>query len=332
LPGRGARYSPGHRRSTYKETQTLSLFRETLANRDPDKPLFVLVNLNTPHSPYNSAEQFSGTFVSDPSLKLDRNQWYKFFLKRRRFSEKEMRHLTERYDEEILYSDHVIGEMMNSLKTGDLWDESLFMVTSDHGENFGDHDMVDHVFSLHQSIVKIPLILHFPSAVSKGVEDPSTVQILDIFPTLIEAAGLSPDRYPNQGRSLLGDEPPPSDRVAFIEYYYPTMAMMGFAKQARNAPALIPYKRRLRALVSEGFKLIWAGDGKHELYDLIRDPDEKHNLAHRDQHRTRMEKLLGQLEALVEAYVRVNTGPPSQATMPGDEETINALKGLGYLK
>jgi len=318
------------------ENRAFSLFKESLVKGRAKKPFFMFINLIEPHSPYNSSEQFYYQFVSDRSVMIERNMWQELFMGEKTFTEKEIRHLNELYDAEILYVDWIVGKMIQELQTRDLWEETVFIVTSDHGENIGDHGMMDHVFSLHESIIRIPLIIHYAKLFPPGIRYDYPVQLTDIFPTLLEIIGADAKRYPSQGRSLIGrrdgDEAP-----VFAEYYYPKQVLEGLQKKGliKHDGKKIPldkYKRRIKALIKEDMKLIWASDGNHELYDLLRDPGEKVNLIGRQEYSKSAGDLLDLLNSVVKKYdLKMQDAPPVKEEEL-DEATRQRLKSLGYVK
>lgn len=319
-----------------EENVALPLFKKSLAKRKAKKPFFMFINLIEPHSPYKSSGQFYYQFVCDRSVKIEDNMWREFFLGEKIFTENEIRHLNELYDATLLYVDYLIGKMIHELMTRNLWEETIFIVTSDHGENIGDHGMMDHVFSLHESIIRIPLIIHFPKLFPAGIRYEDPVQLTDIFPTLLEIIGVDAKHYPSQGRSLLRREG--GDKALVLsEYYFPKQALeaigrTGLMKHDGNKMPLDKYKRRIKALIKEDMKLIWGSDGNHELYDLRRDPLEKQNLIERREHAKAAQELLGLLDTLVKKYdlKMAEARPVKQEEL--DEATRQRLKSLGYLK
>ena len=93
-------------------------------------------------------------------------------------------HLIDLYDAEILHLDYILGRIIQDLKDQRLWKNTLLILTSDHGENFGDHGHVSHLFSLHESLTLIPLIVHYPDVFPPGTQNDSPVQLVDLFPTV----------------------------------------------------------------------------------------------------------------------------------------------------
>lgn len=305
------------------------LFEKILNRRDKKDPFLIFVNLIEAHSPYNSSGPFRDRFLSDRSIPCESNQWHDFFLGRREFTVEEIDHLKELYDAEILFVDHQVGEMAASLKKRGLWDDTIFIVTSDHGENLGDHDMMDHVFSLYESLTKIPLIIRYPKAFAPGSVDDSPVQLTDIFPTLLNLTGVDSSAFPSHGRDLLQHDSG-GRRDIFYEYYYPRQVLEIFREQDRENPKLDRFKRRLRAIISNEMKLIWGSDGRHELYDLARDPRESANLIDETMYSEKVRDMIRALDSFARVYEQSRDVQPDRPAGEIDEDTLEALKLLGY--
>lgn len=340
MVSRGTNFSQGF--STYDETwrnknkksrenPAYKCFKNILEKRDKQKPFFLFINFIEPHSPYNSSRQFLNRFVSDRSIKVFSHMLVHYYTGKKVFTPAEMNHLKELYDAEIFYVDHVIGKIIDDLKRESLWEETVFIVTSDHGENFGEHQLMAHVFSLHQALIKIPLLIHYPAFFPPGSKEDKPVQLTDIFPTLLGLAGIDQKKYPNQGRDLLKTKLR-DDYAVFSEYYYPDQVLRVFGKKGNDHAALAKYKRRIKSVISGNFKLIWGSDKKHELYDLKKDPTETTNLVNdRELSKQKSESL----KLLVRTYHKYNgflNIRPGKRKGKLDKKSRERLKTLGYIK
>ncbi|MBU0755527.1 MAG: sulfatase [Planctomycetes bacterium] len=308
--------------------QTLTRVRGILDNIPETEPLFMFVNLNTAHKPYNAAKQFTGRFTNDRSIKLESYDRKRFYLGEVTYSEEEHNHLKDLYDAEVLYVDYQIREIVGALKAGGRWDRTLLVVTADHGENFGDHGHVGHSFSLYESTIKIPLIIRYPSRFTPGSRDGDPTQIIDIFPTLVNLLGIKD--ISSQGTDLLqpGGR---TQRPVFCEYFRPKQAFQIFGAQA-NDPRLQVYNRHLRSLIFRDTKLIWGEDGKHELYRLDKDPAEKENLIGTKEGDQVKEALLAIMDRTVEKFDQGRSKTPQELPEPLDEKTLEAMRTLGYIR
>jgi arylsulfatase A-like enzyme len=319
--------------TTDERIPALEQFAEATQDDAPGKPFFVFVNLIEPHSPYDSSRWFRNTFVSNQAITVESSMTHKYYLGQRTFTVAELRHLNELYDAELLYTDYVVGRMTDELKAKGLWDETALIVTSDHGENIGDHGHMGHRFMLYETAVKIPLLIHWPTAfLAPGSRVSAPVQLTDLFPTMLAIAGIDGNSYPTHGRNLLSLPASGHDEV-LCEYYYPGQVLESMTPGERKSPLIAPYLRRMRSLMVGGMKLIWGSDGRNELYDLTSDPGETANLidspAYADLSRS-MERRLLELVAEYEAD-RVEAAPtPTETKL--DPATNEVLRSLGYIR
>lgn len=303
----------------------LAFFRDSIANRDNSKPFFTFFNLMGAHSPYRAPKEFSLPFVQDRSITLRSNLWREFFLGSAVFTEAELEHLRDLYDGELRYTDHLVREIAEELKRAGLWENTVFVVTSDHGENLGDHRMMDHVFSLYESTTAIPLLIHDPVHFAPGSRESRAVQLPDVYSTLLERAGL--DSEGSQGINLLQLK---GERPVLCEYYFPLQAFRALGEKAAKAERLNPYRRRLRSIQRGHFKLIWGSDDRHELYNLELDPREEQNLASEPESAATLAELQELLR--VELARLAVEGSPSAPLETPDSETLRELRKIGYAK
>jgi arylsulfatase A-like enzyme len=169
------------------------------------------------------------------------------------------------YDGGIAYLDAQIGQIVAGLKQRNLYDNTMIVVTSDHGEAFGERHRVEHGNSPYQNLLHVALLIKYPRAARKGVvSDP--VSLIDVAPTVLSAAGFSvPPAM--QGKSLL-DGGAAGGREIFSETF---LCPVMHAPECAGCTA--------RAAVSWPFKYIGFSNGTRQLFNLEADPDELRNLA-----------------------------------------------------
>ena len=160
---------------------------------------------------------------------------------------------------------------------------------------------------------------------------------VDVFTTVLRAAGVDPSRFHSEGQDLLA-APAPRGELTH-EYYFPNQALSAIAPEdlARAGGRLKRHLRRLRALRShDGWKLIWSSDGRHELYQISVDPQEREDLAAREPARVvemvqRLERRLAEQDGsfrFADEAAPVATGGFESL----DAETRKNLESLGYVK
>ena len=93
---------------------------------------------------------------------------------------------------------------LNELREHSLFDRSMLILTSDHGENLGEHHMLDHKFCVYEPLLKVPLVVRYPSVVPAGQRVTEPVQTIDLFATIAEVAGVEPPGVARRGPSLFG--------------------------------------------------------------------------------------------------------------------------------
>jgi arylsulfatase A-like enzyme len=286
---------------------------------------FAFVNLIEPHTPYTSGPHL-GAYRTHPEIELTNNHWRAFFTGRAQFGPDELEHLAQLYDGELRFTDEILGHLFDSLETAGALDETLVVVTSDHGEHFGEHGLVDHVFNLYEVNVRVPLVVRHPAAFPRARRD-EPVQVHDLFPTILGLAGA---RVPDhQGLDLTGAIDP--QRPLFLSYGHPLQAFGAIGVEGSRSPLLDPYRRRLYALRAGDHKLIVGDDGREELYDLARDPDEDEDLAGTPAGDALIDGLRTELRELAARYRRIGPVPAAPAGGAAlDAETLEALRDLGY--
>jgi arylsulfatase A-like enzyme/Flp pilus assembly protein TadD len=269
--------------------------------KTPRRPFFLWLHLYDPHSPYDPPEPYRTEYRS---------------------------HL---YDGEIAYADHELGSLMSWLKQNHLYDSSLIVALSDHGESLGEHGEDEHGFFVYNATVHVPLIVKPPagSGITTGRHG-EPVETAAIAPTLLRLAGMkdSVDKiYAQfQARALLGTmlgaksgtnqavsqaaNQTPKD-PAYSETFYP-FSSFGWSP--------------LHALESDRFHFIEAP--KPELYDLESDPGETRNIAS-DQPAT-VAVLREKMQAVLahNPFTRQNAGAGNLS--PDAQEKLRALGYLGF--
>ncbi len=302
--------------------------REWLADTDLDRPFLLFVNYMEAHYPYDPAEPYRSRFVPTgvpAELRAEAEiRWTEWYLQRPAMSPVAQHFRGALYDAEVNAVDAAVGELLAILKQRGVYDTSLIVVTADHGENLGDHGHLDHVFSLYNTTMRVPLLIRPPGAAPPPAVRTDPVQLTDLFATVVAAAGAEPLPSPPRAVDLLATVVPP-DRPVLAEYDYPRQALDVFPVASRDAPALAPFKRQLRSLQVRNQKLIWASDGRHELYEMDRGDDEVDNLI--GSQADVAQRLESQLHSLTTA--QAGEPPLNDAPHP-DPATEERLRALGY--
>ncbi len=277
-------------------------------------PFFLFLNYMDAHMAYLPPAPFNTEFPGrDPHFKGDYfGDLDSVNRGRRHISAPEKSNLVSQYDGGIAYMDSEIANLMARLRERGLYENTLIIITSDHGEAFGERDLTGHaVGSLYQDEVHVPLLIKYPGQHTARQSDELVSQV-DLMPTVLDLAGVSP-LSDGQGRSLRLPRTDDSDPVYSRATANPYLvgSNRSFFRGVRHAMWIGPWK------------LIAWTEGPPELYDLAADPEETQNLYRADDPHAKA--LADRLSAWVATA-------PRQFDAPGklDKNSFEKLKSLGY--
>lgn len=227
-----------------------------------------------------------------------------------------VRSLSEQYDTAVRYSMDEIGRLFEYLKSRELYDSSLIILTGDHGEELFDHGGFSHGFSLYNEVLHVPLYIKLPDQ-RKGREVADRVSLADIYPTILNILGIDVE-HRIDGLSLMN--------------YLP--GHDGVPRKQRTLLQQTEWKGRCiaRAIVSENYKLIniksnYEGERNSvRLYDIKRDPYEVNNLSRRRPDVAL--RLLTELNQTLASLNRYALNKPENVLQQMD---LDKLKSLGYI-
>jgi arylsulfatase A-like enzyme len=256
-----------------------------------EKPFFLFLRHMDPHSPYLPPQPFERMFY-DGSEMDESNRSMEQLYAFRPFADyfrswipegcTDSEYLDAQYDGAIAYMDSCIQNIFTSLANLGIEQETLVIITSDHGETLNEHECYYDHHGLYETNLRIPLILRYPDKVPAGKRVASASQIKDVMPTVLELLGIETD-IDFDGRCLtplLNDEA----RVPDTEFYLTESTWM--RKHGWRTP-----EWKLIVALEPDFHF----KPEIELYNLIRDPEELHNIA--DQERAMVATMQGRMAA-----------------------------------
>ena len=278
------------------------LGRALRAIESETRPLFVWVHLMEPHSPYTPDEVFRRVLPpTRPPRLIPPDVSVPPYLAET--PTRDVRVYESLYDAEIRSVDAALGCFFDALRGRPAWDDTVIVLTSDHGEQFLEHGGLEHNTNLHDELLRVPLIVRAPNLAPRRVD--AQVQLVDVLPTIVGmAGGAAPPRIHGRDlQPLLRGEPFPA------------------------APALAERVGEQYAVRTREWKLIAGAEGGRELYALARDPGERHSLMHPVRIAEMEEILQGLLTSAIEngEGIRAELGPLSP-------DSRKRLESLGYVK
>ena len=225
---------------------------------------FLFINAMEPHDPFDAPPPFRNRWTSTRQTKK-----IPFHEVRRQVMAGQLEleewlvaHLVDRYDEEISNIDDQLGLFLEELKQHDLFTNSWIIVTSDHGEHFGEHGLLWHRTSLYDPLIRVPLIVKRPGQIN-GTRIKHLVQLHDIGPTVLRELQIPVPNNASDGDLYNGR------KEAFAELYYDDWIVKEHGTQ---------YKKNLFAYEYNQKKIVRSSDGSEFLYDLSKDPEETINI------------------------------------------------------
>mgnify|MGYP001144185556 CR=1 FL=1 len=262
--------------------------------------LFIFVNYIDPHDPYfplepkeeDSPYSLENGFIrylpywKNPDL--DKDQWD---------------NINDLYLQELQYLDKYLGDLFEKMKRLDIWDKTIVIITSDHGELLGEKGLLTHAIALHEEEIRIPLAIRYPQEIPEGLHIKQQVQTLDIAPTVCELLKIESPQN-THGKSLL----------PFIRgYEYPEYPGLAFSLQYE-----------FRALQNDEWKCVYNLNKKTvKLFNLKSDPDERFNVA--SEYPEKKEYFLD----MYSLYKKKYESQPENFNIKSHEER---LRSLGYIR
>lgn len=288
--------------------------------RHRDERFFVYAHYIGSHIPYDPPEAYLAPFLpagwdGRKAMSDHPPQARLLFQRATALPEIELRAMVAHYDGAIAWTDMLIGRVVRTLADLQLENETLLVVTSDHGEEFFDHNNWGHGLQMYNELIHVPLIFHFPGKIAPGRRD-DTVMLVDLYPTIAALAGARPAGEQLDGRNLF-DGSTVERSFVFSEYYrhdgsspYQSLAVLG-----GNRKLIETHDDAVRA-------------SRVELFDLERDWAEKDNLAARAGG-VATDPAGRQLQQTLAEFAK---GGPRVSTykVKIDADTKERLRALGY--
>ena len=293
-------------------------------HRDAER-LFAWFHYSDPHAPYLLPEDVENPFLGDAHYTGEELAPMDEGRHVRLGDHRELRYYVASYDANVLFTDRHIGELLDRADELGLLDDALVIFTADHGESLGEHGYYfGHGRLPHEPGVHVPLVVSWPGRVEAGARVPQVVELVDLFPTLVELVAPSQEVPGLEGESLAplllpdraGEAPPADDSFE-----------LAFSAAGGGSPTT-----HFRSVRDARWKLVYHPPLGREprrwgLYDLETDPGETVNLA---EEKTReLRRLRSDLRGWMKGSEWIRKG--KDEVEAHTEETERALRALGYI-
>jgi len=275
-----------------------------LKNLSPE-PFFLFLNYLDAHDPYHPPRPYHGYFtekIFPQFYKLE--QYVRRFIINKWNQKDWITYQLSQYDGEIAYLDTQLGKLFSRLREMEIYDSSLIIVTSDHGELFGTHGFYSHRTPMYEGVIKIPLIIKFPFNERVGREE-KMVSLCDLYPTILSICGLPiPDDISDRA---FGDH-----ASSVVSEFY----NFGIGEH--------------RIIYDGNYKYMrYEHQREPEFYDLHKDPKEQNNVSDSFPTVTAMlEEKLNDWETMHKPKHISSEGEKARMSQPIKEQ----LRALGYIQ
>jgi arylsulfatase A-like enzyme len=280
---------------------------ETWIERNQGRPFFLFLHTYEVHAPYTpdaaDLAPFRGGYAGRLADHITVEVLRRINEKKLAVDNRDRQHIVDAYDGEIRSMDRAFGGFVAFLKAKRLYDSSLIVLTSDHGEEFGEHGRAGwHAHSLFDELLRVPLLVKLPSARLAGTTLEAQARGIDVAPTILRALGVAPPAQ-FEGRDLL--ETDGASSVGGVD-----------ALSSRD----VPEPNASVALRTGEWKLY-----DDRLYNLARDRNESEDVARRNA------DLVRRLHERRNALAAGGPSPQKRPATP-DDELLERLRSLGYLE
>ena len=304
--------------------------------RDPARPFFVFINYMDAHLPYNPDEATARLFLQGDDFEAS-------FQKRLRFpsvdacldpsangySEDDFRIVGALYDACILTLDRELEKLMGRMKEMGLLEETLIIITSDHGEYLGTRNRLAHGLGLHQELLHIPLIARYPRLFEGGTRYDTVVTHVDIPETILAFAGIQERPSGQPETQVLYDSQNATREYVFGESRFPLNLLVNAPLREDHSHLFVEQK----VIRNRTHKLIWKSRGEPEFYNILTDPLELDDLFVNGREKERFEEMQKTLALWMKALPHsCNDAPDRQShSKKENRDLLERLRAIGYV-
>lgn len=305
--------------------QSLKIIKSILKQKK--FPFFIFLNLMESHHPYSPLIRYykcvKKEFKNSFDIWKTTRKTYdvtKFYLKPSKEMEEFISKIKILYDATILYLDNWLAQLWQMLERTKLLKNTIIIITSDHGENFGEKGYFGHKYMLDDSLIKIPLI--FYNIDRKGIISDLS-QIADIFPTIMKKLNMDLNfPYRIDGIDLFSN----FSREHIFAEDFPQLLSTKIKKRFDKNTINKMFFKRLLCIRSLKYKLIWYKTyNKYYLYNMINDPEEKENVVEKEK-----DIYLSLKKILIKEFEKKRLIFENLSELEMDKEIIKRLKERGY--
>lgn len=309
-----------------------------------DEAQFVFLNLMETHLPYSPPAEYIKTFVPYFDETPEAQQFMRSFNRKamqwliplkKRFNDLESATLSDMYDAEVAYQDHLLDQLISVLDSKYHRENTMVIFLADHGEMLGEHGFMGHGFGVYEELIHVPLFIRVPEGHSERRID-NRVSITQLFYTVLDYFGFESIAMPYAdevdvgSKSLLNKKwkEDASSSYVISEAYAPENAIKIMKNHAEELIGRHHAEKTRYAVYKHDEKMIAVDDLSRTLYDLAGDPGEGHPY----QNKQRVEELSKALDTYFELAETRRSGSSHRKISLNDDLVQQRLRDLGYLE
>jgi len=291
---------------------------------DPSRPFLLFAYFWDNHYDYIPPGPYKTMFEGPDCEEIDVRNYETASIVNDSISPKKLAYVLSQYAGEVRWTDDHLGRFFQLLRDKGLWDNTVIIVTADHGEEFFDHGEKGHFNNVYAETVHVPLVVKYAKG-GKAGRDTRLVSLVDILPTILDLTG-APSTNPLDGQSLLQPDPL-GGRAIYQE-------LLSVRRLPNPASVMFPTTTRTRnwiAVRQGDYKLVESPElGRKELYDVRKDPREKADLSQANA--GVVEGLEAKLSSWQEEERRIAGTYQKGGTAKLTPAETERLRALGYLR
>jgi arylsulfatase A-like enzyme len=298
---------------------------------EQDRPFFAFVNFMETHLPRIPTRETRKLVMSEEEIARSlivpqsTTTFHEWMVGVRTFDELDLAAIAGVYDASLIELDAAVGSLLDGLEAAGIAEDTVIVLTSDHGELLGEEHLLLHKYTVHGALSRVPLVISWPGHVEPGVRN-EPVSLSDALPMAIELGGVPVSAAVKEALATRD-----TTKVEGVVTEFGEVADGSLRRMAKLHPSvdLKRFETTFQAIEDGEYKLVTASDGSRRLFDVRADPAETRAI---DGDVERVGELEGKLEAwrkAVRAYVPTGEGPVGGKV---DAELEEGLEALGYVE
>lgn len=304
------------------------------ARAEPERPWLAYLNMMEAHIPRIPSIESRKALQSDAEIvtalvtDVAQVNLLAYTFGQRSYSEEQLTAIRGTYDAALRDLDTITHTLLSDLEARGLLDDTIVVLTSDHGENLGEHGMFGHKFGVWDTLVHVPLVIWYPEHLEPG-RVPFPVTNLDLFHTLLTLAGVTPPDTGFEGRGDLIAQTRALPVFSFLMETTPVS--INRMSKLYNLGDLSRWFATYRSVEDSGWKLIEVSDGDRQLYQVNADPGELRDVI--DEHADEAARLQSLLDAHIASITPYDPALRTELDQSPEiaPSTQGMLEQLGYL-